>query len=70
MKGLLVSHCNLWSSHYKPINRPYQERNKYYPKFSSPSPSLYFISITTRLTLLQETISNLKNNNIIKFLHV
>ena len=48
MKGPLVSHCNLWPSHYKPINRLYQEWNKDHSKFSSPSPSPYFISITTR----------------------
>ena len=48
MKVLWFSHCNLWPSHYKPINRPYQEWNRDHPKFSSPSPSPYFISITTR----------------------
>ena len=36
------------SSHYKPINKLYQEWNKDYPKFSSPYLSPYFISITTR----------------------
>ena len=32
----------------KSITLHYQEWNKDYPKFSSPSPSPYFISITTR----------------------
>ena len=47
-KVIWFSHCNLWPYHYKPINRRYLEWNKDHPKFSSSSPSPYFISITIR----------------------